>query len=175
MVRKQIVDTASDLFYRQGYNATGINQIIEEAQIAKSSLYQHFPSKEDLLVEYLSVTAESTDAALRAFIQKYEAPKEKALALFDFLLKFSKQTAYGGCNFLNIVAELPADNKRVRALIKKQKDGIRALFAEILKPAKKDQLADELYLLFDAALVTSKVHESPWTIKTARTIAEKIL
>ena len=175
MVRKQIVDTASDLFYRQGYNATGINQIIEEAQIAKSSLYQHFPSKEDLLVEYLSVTAESTDAALRAFIQKYEAPKEKALALFYFLLKFSKQTAYGGCNFLNIVAELPADNKRVRALIKKQKDGIRALFAEILKPAKKDQLADELYLLFDAALVTSKVHESPWTIKTARTIAEKIL
>jgi len=175
MVRKQIVDTASDLFYRQGYNATGINQIIEEAQIAKSSLYQHFPSKEDLLIEYLSVTANATDAALRAFLRKYETPKEKALAMFDFLLKFSKQTEYGGCNFLNIAAELPADSKKIKAIIKNQKDGIRALFAEILKPVKKEQLADELYLLFDAALITSKVHESSWTIKTAKAIAEKIL
>ena len=54
-VRERILDTASRLFYDQGYQATGINQIIEEASIAKSSLYQHFRTKDDLLVAYLKI------------------------------------------------------------------------------------------------------------------------
>ena len=48
--RERILDTAARLFYAQGYNSTGINQVIKEANVAKASLYQHFPSKEDLLI-----------------------------------------------------------------------------------------------------------------------------
>jgi AcrR family transcriptional regulator len=51
-----IVRTASRLFYRQGYSNTGINQIIEEAGVAKSTLYQQFRSKEDILLVYLEET-----------------------------------------------------------------------------------------------------------------------
>ena len=58
--RKRIIDTASRLFYQQGYTATGINQIIEEADISKASLYQHFKSKEDLLLEYLEIVSAQT-------------------------------------------------------------------------------------------------------------------
>ncbi|MFT6754704.1 MAG: AcrR family transcriptional regulator, partial [Urechidicola sp.] len=47
-VKERIIATASDLFYNQGYNQTGINQIISEAGVAKASLYQHFRSKEDI-------------------------------------------------------------------------------------------------------------------------------
>ena len=63
--RKKIVDTAARLFYEQGYNSTGINQIIAEAGIAKASLYAHFSSKEDLLKEYLLRTSVSTNEVLR--------------------------------------------------------------------------------------------------------------
>jgi len=51
--RDRILQVASDLFYRQGYHATGINQIIREAAVAKASFYDHFSSKEALAVAYL--------------------------------------------------------------------------------------------------------------------------
>ena len=47
-VKDRILDTASRLFYDQGYHITGINQIIEEAEIARASLYNHFPNSMNL-------------------------------------------------------------------------------------------------------------------------------
>ncbi len=173
--RGRIVDVASRLFYTQGYNSTGINQVIKEAEVAKASLYQYFPSKEDLLVEYLSVTSDQTAKALRAVIDKQNTPREKVLALFDFLIKNTRQNAFNGCNFLNIASEVPTENTRVRSLIRKQKDNIRALFGEIVKPVKKEGLADQLYILFDASLISSKVYGDVWPIKSARKIAERLV
>ena len=173
--KERIVDTASRLFYKQGYNSTGINQVIKEAAVAKASLYQHFPSKEDLLIEYLRVTAISTNQVLQSVFQKHKTPREKVLGLFDFLVKFAKQNEFHGCNFLNITSEIPRDNDKVRSLVKKQKNYIRGMFAEILKPVGKENLADEMYLLFDAALISSKVYGDLWPVKTARRIVEKLL
>ncbi len=173
--RSRIVETASRLFYTQGYNSTGINQVIAEAEVAKASLYQYFPSKEDLLIEYLKETAATTNDMLRAVCDKYKTPRDKVVGLFDFLLQFMKKSAFNGCNFLNVAAELPVGHPAVRALIKKQKNQTRSLFAGIMKPVGKEDLGDELYLLFDAALVSSKVYGDGWPIKTARTIAGKLL
>lgn len=173
--RSRIVDTASRLFYTQGYNSTGINQVIREAGVAKASLYQHFPSKEDLLAEYLKVTSVSTNDVLQSVIDKYSSPRERILGLFDFLLKLTKQTEFQGCNFLNVAAEIPKDNQKVRALIKKQKNFIRKMFTDLLKPLGKEDLADELYILFDAALVSSKVYGEVWPVKTTRSIVEKLI
>ena len=173
--RSRIVDTASRLFYTQGYNSTGINQVIKEAKVAKSSLYEHFPSKEDLLTEYLKVTAESTNEILHAVANRYKTPREKVIGLFDFLIKLSKQTEFQGCNFLNVAAEIPKENQKVRALIKKQKNYIRGLFSDILKPLGKEDLADELYILFDAALVSGKVYSDTWPVKATKGIVEKLI
>ncbi|MBS1511324.1 MAG: TetR/AcrR family transcriptional regulator [Bacteroidetes bacterium] len=173
--RSRIIDTASRLFFTQGYNNTGINQVIKEAEVAKASLYEHFPSKEDLLLEYLKITADKTNSTLLAVAAKHKTPRQKVLAIFDYLVQHTKQSAYMGCHFLNVAAEIPKDNPKVKALIKKQKNAIRELFSSILKPAGKQQLADELYILFDAALVTSKVYNDSWPVKTTRNIAEKLI
>ena len=50
--RERILDTATILFHQQGYNSTGINQIISEAKVAKASFYQHFKSKDDLCAAF---------------------------------------------------------------------------------------------------------------------------
>lgn len=173
--RDKIVETASKLFYEQGYNSTGINQVIKEAGIAKASLYAHFASKEDLLKEYLRSTAITTNEILKSVIDKQESPREKVLSLFDFLINFSKDTEFNGCHFLNISSEIPKNNESVKLLIKNQKDKIRLLFVDILKPIGKEDLADELYILFEGAVITSKVYEDIWTIKTTRKIVEKLL
>jgi AcrR family transcriptional regulator len=174
-VRERIIGTASRLFYLQGYNSTGINQVIKEADVAKASLYQHFTSKEDLLVEYLKRAAQATEEGLNAAVSKARSPRAKALAMFEFLAETIAQPAYNGCNFLNVASEIPKNNTKIKTLIRKQKDSIRNMFADILKPANKQQLADELYILFDAALIASKVHGSAWPVKSAKKIAEKII
>jgi AcrR family transcriptional regulator len=173
-VREQILETASRLFYHQGYNATGINQVIAEAGVAKASLYQHFPSKEDLLAEYLTREAARIMEALNKEAARHETMQAKISAIFDNLARNIRKSEFKGCQFLNIVSELPANNKRILAIIQKQKNDIRQLFKSILKEEKKQDLADEFYLLFEAALITGKVHQSDWTVRAAKNMVAKL-
>lgn len=173
--RERILETASKLFYEQGYNSTGINQVIKEAGIAKASLYAHFSSKEELLKEYLQNTAITTNQVLEQIINDKQTPKDKVLAIFDFLTQFSNQTCFNGCHFQNVLAEISSENKEVKAIVKNQKNKIRQLFMDILKPSNKEDLADEFYILFEGAIVSSKIHEDLWPIITTRRIVEKLL
>jgi len=167
-LRATILRTASHLFYRQGYSNTGINQIIQEAGIAKSTLYQQFRSKEELLLEYLDETGVRTVEALRRAADGVADPKKKLLAIFDHLANLVTREEYYGCHFLNIVYEMPGNEIRIRAGIKKQKDAVRALFVEILTPVGRQELADEIYTLFEGALVGHKIHQAVWPIEAAK-------
>ena len=99
----------------------------------------------------------------------------KIRALFDFINKRSKETDFQGCNFLNIVAEVPQSNSRIRKVIQKQKNDIRGIIKEILKEEKKEKLADPIYLLFEGALIESKVQQDDWPITTAKNTALQFL
>lgn len=173
--RQALVETASRLFYTQGYNNTGINQVLEESGIVKSTMYQNFRSKEDLLLVYLQVAGEQTNDALAAAAAKGKTPRQKVLAVFDYLEELVQQKGYYGCNFLNIISEMPKDARRVRKQIKKQKDGVRELFAAILEPIHKADLADEIYTLFEGALIGNKVHDDVWPVTSAKKIVSKII
>jgi AcrR family transcriptional regulator len=174
-VRQKIIDTASRLFYRQGYGNTGINQIIDESGVVKSTLYSAFRTKEDILMEYLEITGGETDAALKAASEKGKDPEEKVLAVFDFLINMVQGKEYYGCSFLNLISELPMETERVIKQIQKQKNGVRNLFAVILEPTGKQELADEIYVLFEGALIANKVHHQVWPVEKARKIAALLL
>jgi AcrR family transcriptional regulator len=181
--RKKILDTASRLFYQQGYNATGINQIIEEADIAKASLYQHFRSKEDLLIAYLEFMFELTIGHFRRVASTRVEAKEKISAIFEFLSQNTNSKEFHGCQFLNIAGEIPVENLRVYDIIRQQKNGLRALFAGILKTdsmgedemQRTESLADGIYLLFDGAIMSCKVFGSSWPVIAAHQSALKLL
>ena len=173
--KKNIENTAARLFYEQGYNSTGINQIIAEAGVAKASLYAHFPSKIDILKKYLQNTSESSIEVFRSIVEQKQTPKDKVLGIFDSLLTFSNETSFNGCQFLNIAAEIPQSNEDVLALIQGHKNKIRQLFVEILEPINKEKLADELYILFEGALASSKVFKDKWTLETTRRIVEQLI
>lgn len=200
-LRATILTTATRLFYKQGYSNTGINQIIEEAGIAKSTLYQQFESKEDLLLEYLDETGARTMEAFRRVAGGAAAggpaaggaaeaagggaaqaagggaaeAKRKLLAIFDHLASLVTREDYYGCQFLNIVFEMPGDEVRVRARIKKQKDEVRALFTEILTPVGRQELADEIYTLFEGALIGHKIHQEVWPIEAAKNAISRLI
>lgn len=174
-VRSRILETAGRLFYTQGYNSTGTNQIIAEADIAKASLYQHFPTKEDLLIEYLTITSAETLSTIRDAVEAKENCREKIKAVFSYVHKFSKQNAYNGCAFLNIAAEVSGENIRVQKVIQNQKDSIRKIFKDILQSIHREELADQCYLLFEGALAASKVHRKKWPVDAAQECALSLL
>jgi AcrR family transcriptional regulator len=174
-IRERVIDTASRLFYKQGYANTGINQIIEESGVVKSSLYVAFRTKEDILMEYLISSGRATDEELKAAADKAKQPKDKILSVFNYLIKLVQQEEYYGCNFLNIISEIPADVERVVQQIQKQKNGVRRLFSQILEPVGKEDLADEIYVLFEGALIANKVHHDVWPMESAKKIISILL
>ena len=173
--RESIITTAAKLLYKQGYSNTGINQIIGEANIAKSTLYQHFRSKEDLLIVYLNETGETTINALKQASKNGLTAIEKILSIFNYLEELVASPDFYGCHFLNIVYEMPNGDERVRVQVKKQKDAVRALFCSILASPDKLDLADEIYTLFEGALIAHKIHNSTWPIVSAKNMIRRII
>jgi AcrR family transcriptional regulator len=174
-IRQRVVETASRLFYKQGYANTGINQIIEESGVVKSSVYTAFRTKEDILMAYLESAGVATDNALQAAAGLSDNPKDQVLAVFDYLAQLVQEPAYYGCHFLNIISEVPYEAERVIKQIQKQKNGVRNLFANLLKPIDKQHLADDVYLLFEGALIANKVHHAVWPVEAAKNVVRKII
>jgi len=173
--RKSIISTASRLFYKQGYSNTGINQIIDEAGIAKSTLYEHFKSKEDLLMAYLHETGEEIINTLNDQSKNGITVTDKLLAIFDYLEELVVRTDFYGCHFLNIVYEMPDGHEQIHVQIKAQKDAVRAFFSGIVESQGGPFLADEIYTLFEGALIAHKVHQAPWPIAAAKNVIRKLI
>jgi len=153
-VKERIMETACRLFYFQGYQATGINQIIEEAQIAKSSLYQHFASKELLLNEYLETNRIIWMTNLFDFTSDYAEGIDKILRFFDYRMHLLKTHEFKGCTFSRVVYEQPNLNESSTNIIKKHKLGIKEFIATQLlaiKPLPKAKLDETVNLVFNLA------------------------
>jgi AcrR family transcriptional regulator len=173
--RDELVDLASGLFYRQGYGATGIKQIIDQAGIAKGTFYSHFSSKEELGLAWLQKRHQVWNGWLDAQIDGASSPKSKILALFDFLESWMAESNHRGCAFLNTLAEIPDPDHAMRAEIESHKLGLRtkieALVAEHFddKPGSfTKHRAQIIFLLFEGALVETQITREPSLIAAAR-------
>lgn len=167
--KERILDTALRLFHEQGYNTTGINQIISEACVAKASLYLHFKSKEDLGVEYLKARQQIWFDQLLSFTDESKKEKKKLLAAFDFLIFINEKESFRGCSFLNMLSEIqPAESELILA-IQGYKQQLRTFFSDIME-SPKDNLSDTVYLLFEAAMQESQLFKSQWPVERAKKI-----
>ena len=171
--KNRILETASRLFYAQGYNATGINQILDEAKVAKASLYKHFGSKDELGIAYIKASREAWFDALNSFLEKKSTSTEKLLSCFDFLEQNLRLNNYRGCRFINLLAEVSEQNAEMRKEILGHKTNLRSFFKKLVNEIVEDrtianQIADSVLLLFEGAVVESKIHLDAWAVKTAK-------
>lgn len=174
--RKKILDTVEVLFYQQGYNSTGINQIISEAGIAKATLYQHFQTKDDLCVAYLENKQKSFFEGLSNYTKSVKKPKEKILKSFDFIAESMQVKEYRGCDFLNIISEVGANNKKIFETAQHQKKMLRNYFENLYGSSKDgNNTSDKIYILFEAAMAESQVQQNDWPIKLAKEMATQLL
>jgi AcrR family transcriptional regulator len=178
-VKDRLLETASRLFYRQGYNLTGINQILAEADAAIGSLYKHYPSKVDLLLAYLEKANEIYFTALITFIGKHRTPKTKLLAFFDFHIEFQLNEDFVGCNFIKINAEIARQEPKVEVLVQAHKASVRTLLEGLviqldLGDWSAEQLTDTIYLLFEGAMIDSTINRNISFIHRAKAIVKKL-
>ncbi|QXP61749.1 TetR/AcrR family transcriptional regulator [Olleya sp. HaHaR_3_96] len=181
-VKHRIIETASLLFYKNGYNLTGINEIISEAGIAKATLYNHFKSKEDICLAYLQFKNINFLQDLEDFASTKTKGKAQILAIFDFLNQFFMNKDFNGCWCIKTVAEIPKDNERIRTEIQSQKNEfiqlITSLITNNLAPLNKTQtesLARQIYLLYESAVGESHLHQADWPIKESKYLCSLIL
>lgn len=178
-VRERLIETASDLFYSQGYNLTGINEILEKSGVAKASMYQHFRSKEDICLEFLKRMDSNLMEKLNALVASYPEGPQRVLSLFDFLTNFFNEDGFRGCWCLNTISELPRNDKRIMTEIRLQKNQFKTWIEQLIVKNGITQnskiLANKIYLLYEGAIVESQVHMDDWPILEAKSMAREIL
>jgi AcrR family transcriptional regulator len=160
--REVILQTAANLFFREGFRAVGVDTIIKEADVAKMTLYRHFPSKDDLIVAYL----EDTNEKFWEWFNQATAPAEgqpaaQLIAFFRALEKLVTTPQCYGCPFLNAVVDFPESSHPGHQVAREHKQSVRARFRELAEGAgtkTPDVLADQLLLLMDGAFMAVRMY-----------------
>jgi AcrR family transcriptional regulator len=178
-VAERILTTASDLFYREGVRAVGIQRVIDEAGIAKASLYAHYASKDDLVAACLTKHGESLREAITRRLARPELDSRgRLLALFDAQIAGIEGTEFRGCPFLNANSEIADATHPAKQVIAAQRTWLHTLVMELVRDAgivPPDQVAGTLVVLFDGALSSSLVDGSSAAAHHARWAAEQML
>lgn len=114
--REKILDVSLELFYRNGYQATSVDDILALAKVSKSNFYYHFKSKEDLGLVVLNQRREALMRSLDCMLGDCdECPKERLLRFVDYLVDSQEaELKKGGCPFGNLVAEMADHSERFR-------------------------------------------------------------
>jgi len=179
--KQHIIDTASKLFYKNGYNATGINEIIAESKIAKATLYHHFKSKENICIAYLEQKQTFFLEELKEFIDNCYSSKQKLLGIYDFLRELYRKGDFYGCWGIKTLGELPPENENVLKVIQNQKKELIRFLEEIVKEviinisiAETERIAGGIYLLYESAITESHLHKNDWPIHLAKSITPSL-
>jgi AcrR family transcriptional regulator len=159
--RQKILDTASDLFFRLGYRAVGVDMIVKEMGMAKMTLYRHFPSKDDLIVAYLKEVDQQVNEWLDSAISPYhDQPQRQLMAIFEALQELVKSPDCHGCPFLMMATEFPEVDSEGHKFAILHKKSIKTRFENLARQAgclQPDKLADQLLLLMDGALSAARM------------------
>jgi AcrR family transcriptional regulator len=171
--RERLLAAADDLFYSEGVQTVGIDRIIEQAGVAKASLYNTFGSKEELIRAYLeSRHAGSTRRITRA-LERYDTPRERLLAVFDAQGELFDDPDFRGCAFVKASAEA-RPGSAADVATKGYRTWMRTLFtdlAEQVGAADPATLAQQLHLIYDGAALSGKLDRTPGIAAAARVAA----
>jgi AcrR family transcriptional regulator len=171
--RDRILDAATTLFYTEGINATGVEHLAEHAHVSKRTLYQHFASKDELIVAYL-----------RRFGEDKPLPPSVALDRTDISARdrllevFRPAPDTRGCPFLNTSAELAEPDHPARIVAKLSKQAFIDALARVATEAgarDPQQLGHRLAVLSDGAQAQAATLQSGEPFELARGIAEQLI
>jgi AcrR family transcriptional regulator len=136
-VRRRILDAATRLFYRQGIKHTGVNQIIEEAAVAKASFYQYFPSKDDLIIACLDYYNAAISRVVVRIVERCSSLSRFFERWAHFIKRIARiNPAFNGCPIANIGFQIEDENQKIREKFKDITGGWVTLLRPLFKKSK---------------------------------------
>lgn len=183
--QQQILDTAFDLFYHRGFHAVGINEIIKTANVAKKTLYNHFPSKDELIIATLELHHQQITQQLQHNLKFAVPGKDSILVIFESLSTWIKDgvialPTFHGCYFNKAFAEFSTVNTDITSLCLSHKQFFRGLFSEQVSDfetddSKKQLLVDLMVLLYEGILANAHISAQKNSAEQATRYIENLL
>ncbi|MBM7060937.1 TetR/AcrR family transcriptional regulator [Pseudomonas sp. UL073] len=175
--REQLVQTAFELFSREGYHATGIDRILAESGVAKMTLYKHFKSKDELIVAVLEQRRLHMLEVMGETLHGL-GPREALLAVFDRIHEMISQEHFCGCLFIHAAAEFHDREHSIHREAALQKALTEAHFLrclEGLQAPQPERLARQLQFLMEGAMAMAHVMGPGNQALEAKAAAEQLL
>jgi len=177
--RDHIIEVAIKLFCEHGFHATGVDRIMREAKVSKKTLYNHFRSKDELILAAL----QKHDSVFRNdFVKDVEqlssTPEGQLIAIFDAAEKWFSGQNFFGCMFVNVVGEYSDANSPMRGVSKSFKKMIWRYINSLCVKAganNPETLANQLALLFEGAIVTAQINGTAVSAGIAKDVATQLL
>jgi AcrR family transcriptional regulator len=172
----RVLDAAQDLFYARGVHTVGMDDIRDASCVSLKRLYQLFPNKERLVTAYLQRRDVWWRDRLAEHVAAVEDPRQRPLAVFDWMHNWFHEPDYRGCAWINCYGELGATSGPVAEEARSHKEGfrefLRGLAVDAGQPA---ETGDHLLLLAEGAIVTSALIGDLDSAQKARAAAAKLL
>jgi AcrR family transcriptional regulator len=177
--RERLLTAAYELFSRQGVQAVGIDAIIERSGVARQTMYRHFASKQDLVLEFLSRRDElwtrgwlQTETGLRA-----DDPADRLLAIFDIFDEWFRAPGFEGCSFINVMLEHPDPQHPLHEAAADHLASIRGFLAELARQAgieDAEPFARQWHILMKGSIVAAGEGDRDAAMRAKR-LAELLL
>lgn len=171
--RTEILKCATNLFNHYGFKAVGIDRIIDESKIAKMTMYHHFSSKDEIILEVLEGFKLTLWQDMLAPIDAKDWPAEKKIReLVKAYGRWFESKDFYGCPFHKAMAEFPDKDHPVQIKVQEHHD---LLLNFLVKTVKSKSLASQILLVLEGAAVKAKIHHNAASAKEAWTIISHLM
>lgn len=160
-VRDRILNTARDLFYKEGARSVGVDTVVAQSGVAKTSLYRWFPSKDALIVAVLEQERKDRWAGWEKTAATSDPePRARLRAHLTGIARYVSSSHFRGCPFMNITAAFPDPQHPARVLATDEmhelRRRLRGLVENIAGVSNPEELTEQLLLLVDGAFASAQ-------------------
>ncbi|MFC8536694.1 TetR/AcrR family transcriptional regulator [Streptomyces sp. NPDC057249] len=172
--REALLDTVEDLFYERGIQAVGMDDVRAASGLPLKRIYRFFPAKEDLVVAMLKHRDRRWRGSLANHVEKVPDPRERVLAIFDWLAEWFAEPGFRGCAWINACGELGPSSQAVLAEVRSHKQAFHDQIA-VWVHATGLPVVEPVFLLAEGAMVTAGISGDPAPARHARAAAATLL
>jgi len=183
--RERILSAAMKLFYERGYQAVGLDQVVAQAGVTKTTFYKHFDSKDALMLAAVELRDRWEKEAWRRAARELggEDPARQLLAFFDVLEVWFNDAQFRGCpplhrHGINTAAEFPDRNDPIHRAAASHKRDNRDAWRDLAVAAgatEPEKFADCYTALFEGTLILRQVHDRDDAARVVRPAVEALM
>ncbi len=178
--RDRIIQAADDSFYRDGFHAVGLDRILKEAGVTKTTFYNHFESKEQLVLETLRMHDRFWRDTFVKLLEENggDDPREQLRSLVEVFRYICELDCFNGCFFINVAVQFPLPHDPAHQAAAEHKVEMDRIIRDLcLRAGAADPvgMAAELAMALEGAYVTQQVMRREENLHTFRRIVDAIV